>query len=291
MMATANSDGESDRKQCGNGEGRATETVGDALASGSDSENLKWRASPVTTMIPKLPDDAIIEILARLPVRSLLKFRCVCKSWLSLFSSPHFVKAHLTNSNKDTDLTRHGIILDFRGDLKQCSVSSLLNEPITDVSDTDYCGIFKPNSVSMHGSCDGLICFNVDEKDLLLWNPSTRICRKLPDFGVGIDNHGCFAFALGFDKSGDDYKVVGFAISDMGVLVKVYSLNSDRRKRIKEFERLSLMDYSATFTNGKLHWIANPEMQSLRWDIVSLDLETEEFEVLRMPMYIKYGDY
>ncbi|XP_062015337.1 putative F-box protein At3g51171 [Rosa rugosa] len=40
-------------------------------------------------------EDVIAEILARLPVKSLMRFRCVCKSWRALISESYFVKKHL----------------------------------------------------------------------------------------------------------------------------------------------------------------------------------------------------
>lgn len=46
-------------------------------------------------MNPTFSHDLIVEILLRLPIKSLLRFKCVCKSWLSFISDPHFVKSHL----------------------------------------------------------------------------------------------------------------------------------------------------------------------------------------------------
>ncbi|MCL7032253.1 hypothetical protein MKW94_000196, partial [Papaver nudicaule] len=42
-----------------------------------------------------LPEEIIGDILPRLPAKSVLRFRCVCKSWLKLFRNPNFVKHHL----------------------------------------------------------------------------------------------------------------------------------------------------------------------------------------------------
>src|SRR3954466_4024546 len=41
-----------------------------------------------------LPLELIIEILLKLPVKTLLRFRCVCKSWLSLISNNSFATSH-----------------------------------------------------------------------------------------------------------------------------------------------------------------------------------------------------
>ncbi|XP_058741984.1 F-box/kelch-repeat protein At3g06240-like [Vicia villosa] len=45
-----------------------------------------------------LPFELIIEILLRLPVKPLLRFRCVCKSWLSLISSNTFATSHFEHA-------------------------------------------------------------------------------------------------------------------------------------------------------------------------------------------------
>ncbi|MCI34852.1 F-box/kelch-repeat protein, partial [Trifolium medium] len=50
--------------------------------------------------LPTLPFELIVEILSKLPVKSLMQFQCVCKSWKSLISDPNFAKKHLRMSTK-----------------------------------------------------------------------------------------------------------------------------------------------------------------------------------------------
>ncbi|KAM7488734.1 hypothetical protein LguiB_026218 [Lonicera macranthoides] len=40
--------------------------------------------------LPLIPDEIIDNILLRLPVKSLLRFKCVSKRWLSTISDPNF---------------------------------------------------------------------------------------------------------------------------------------------------------------------------------------------------------
>ena len=45
-----------------------------------------------------LSDEVLIEILHRLSVKSLIRLRCVSKSWKSLIATPAFIDSHLTHS-------------------------------------------------------------------------------------------------------------------------------------------------------------------------------------------------
>ncbi|XP_057459207.1 F-box protein CPR1-like [Lotus japonicus] len=69
-----------------------------------------------------LPEDLMVEIMLRLPVRSLLRFKCVCKLWLSLISNPEFGQSYdeLDPSLSNTDYNygevfrqRNSILLGF----------------------------------------------------------------------------------------------------------------------------------------------------------------------------------
>ncbi|KAH7844772.1 hypothetical protein Vadar_031502 [Vaccinium darrowii] len=47
---------------------------------------------------PKLPIHIVIDILLRLPIKTLFSFCRVCKEWLCLISDPHFANLHLSKS-------------------------------------------------------------------------------------------------------------------------------------------------------------------------------------------------
>ncbi|CAA0829392.1 F-box/kelch-repeat protein [Striga hermonthica] len=243
--------------------------------------------------VTKLPDDIVCEILKRLPVKPLSKFKCVCRSWLSLISSRRFIKTHLMNSTKDPNFTHHRFIMYSRDSFKHISARSLLSEPVIDPLDVDFSIHRSPrNLISVVGSCDGLLCLAIDEKDLILWNPTTGVSKQLPDLGVEII---CPKYGFGYDQSTDDYKVVGFfrRLWDLSeVVAKVYSLKTNRWKAVKGFKGRWLMDDTAAFADGKLYWTANSYLEmKYGWNIDFLDLSTEEHGVLEMPSYVKSGFY
>jgi len=85
--------------------------------------------------------DLIIEILLRLPVKSLLRCRSISKTWLALICCPKLIKSHMIlSANNKNDYTNHRLILrtGHPENLKDCSLKSLLYESITEESDMDY---------------------------------------------------------------------------------------------------------------------------------------------------------
>lgn len=57
---------------------------------------MAWQASnqPKEAKM-NLPDDVMLDICARLPVKSVRRFRCVNKSWYKLLNGRRFVQQHL----------------------------------------------------------------------------------------------------------------------------------------------------------------------------------------------------
>ncbi|PHT39264.1 hypothetical protein CQW23_22837 [Capsicum baccatum] len=181
----------------------------------------------LSSEFPVLPADLISEILFKLPLKSLLKFKSVSKSWLGLISS----------DNKY--YTRHRFMLGFdpRKYIKDCSVSSLLYDHVTRAIDLDF-PLNKSNesSIKAVGSANGLICVVISYSDLFLWNPSIRKFKKLPSPRIGF----LYMYRFGYELNDDYYKVVCLTQKvyddDSHYNVgKIYSLKNNSWKRLDDF--------------------------------------------------------
>lgn len=200
-----------------------------------------------------LPLDVMLSILARLPVKSLVRFKSVCKPWNNLVSNPKFVKIHsdlFPQSPKTFSAQPHVL---------KCSILGL--EPTK--LDLD-------NTVEFFlESCNGLICMGrpLFTKEVVLWNPATRLWKCLPhskaDFGVA----DMVSLGFGCNHDGDDFKVVRiFCLrgKKMRVGVEVYSSKSDSWKTMKVgFKFRVLYPKNHAIVNGNPYWYAELDEKSM----------------------------
>ncbi|XP_006360353.1 F-box/kelch-repeat protein At3g23880-like [Solanum tuberosum] len=249
-----------------------------------------------TFTTPNLPEELITEILKRVPVKSLLQFRCVSKSWLGIISSSDFVKTHLSLSANDKEYKHHRLMLSFvqpEYNLKDCSLGSLLYGSVTEAFDLDYPMKNPVKSVWIVGSVNGLICVAIEENDLFIWNPSIRKFKRLPDSRPTLRCGYYFMYGFGYDEVHDDYKVVGiFCIFGAGgsydVEVKIYGLKSDSWRNVDDFQGGVLLNDSGKFVKGKLHWATTARLGEYNgWDIISIDLKDEKWGKIEQPCYEK----
>jgi F-box interacting protein len=161
-----------------------------------------------------LPEDLLMEILSRLPVKSLMRCKCVSKSWYALVTNPSFITKHLKishNVNRGAAILRRGDGLDQR------RLSMLSNETLEVSADVDLSKWFQDevSMVSMFGPCNGILCLSCalwkkrDYDRLVLWNPATRESKILPPIHRQLDMPDLTStFGFGFDPKTNDYKVV-----------------------------------------------------------------------------------
>ena len=146
--------------------------------------------------------DVLEQILLRLDVTDLVQCKRVCKSWLSLISTPRFVKTHLNFTLIKNYEFRDKRIIMHGGCCESVDSSFICN---------DY---------HIVGSSDGLVCISPKDVELLVTNPLTREVNYLPTLPDKVlpDKTACRfiskpCWGFGYDSSADDYKgVVGFGI-------------------------------------------------------------------------------
>ncbi|KAK4280094.1 hypothetical protein QN277_011765 [Acacia crassicarpa] len=227
---------------------------------------------------PFLPEDIMVNILKRLPVKSLIRFQCVCKHWKNLFKTSLFVTDHLHYSS-----AQYPSLLVKPNRNCQPLHLSLIDGEINALQVQIPPLIGSLPDVTIEGSCNGLLCIATDmSKDsLFLWNPATREVRQVPATRPSKFPRSYCILGFGFSEIVDDYKIVKAGRDNVITGVKMYSLRTDSWKNIEfgSLEGLELLNYSVN-VNGVIFWSAVDSGCNL---IVSFDIATEVFTLIRIP--------
>ncbi|KAI4334810.1 hypothetical protein L6164_013518 [Bauhinia variegata] len=237
--------------------------------------------------MPKLPSELITEILIRLPVKSLCRFRCVCKRWRSLISDPHFVKLHLDRAERKRlilgSYSLHSV--DCEPPLDDRVVAEQLDFPLKENLN------LNDNYVEIFGSSNGLLCIMPKPKRFFVFNPTTGESREIPFLSVAppsdtnVNQSNLFGF--GYAPSVDDYKFVRVSY---GCITNVFSLRTNLWKTVQEKFDYDLSGSLSlgTYLHGSVHWVARINEGPVV--IVAFDLSEEKFKELPLPAAIPNFD-
>ncbi|XP_048128393.1 F-box/kelch-repeat protein At3g23880-like [Rhodamnia argentea] len=246
-----------------------------------------------------LPREMVLEILKRLPVKPLMRFKCVSKSWRLMIDDPDFVAMHLKHSALGG--TNWYLLLKVRYPSREQKSSLYPDKSLTVDSqiEIEVPFVSPTANYSFVGSCNGLIC--VSEKNtehgswtFFLWNLFTRKYKAVQSSSL---NFAETRTVLGFGYSDriNDYKVVrithcrdkygGFwrgLVSE----VEVYSLSTDTWRAV-EFDRgCKLCDLSTVSFNGNLHWMSILADGDCSWccgSITTFGVADEVFNEMPLP--------
>ena len=232
-----------------------------------------------------LPEDMIEEILWRLPVKSLVRFRCVSNAWYTLISKPQFVKAHLRHQHKLYEIGR----------LCPRSIDGPSPKGKLGVDLESHLGVPSKSLLAIVGSCHGLFCIvncfysppPQASPELILWNPSTRQHNHLPfpNFVPYRDFSLCFFY----DSDDEDYKIVRI-LTVKGMVrtqIDVFTLQTNKWRRIDETHASVIAggrSGSPAYFNGNIHWVASKHYQQCKHkSIVAFNLREEKFQKMPLP--------
>ncbi|CAN1123670.1 F-box protein CPR1 [Linum perenne] len=207
-----------------------------------------------------IPTEILTNILERITgVEDLVRCRRVSKRWLSIIDSPDFIQRHLHRSSQ-FPLTANSKL----GFFVQTGLSCLLCRP-ENIPRRRY-----PGSVTLIGTCDGLICFqhNSEPKPQIL-NPSTGERRYFNTFsGRQIGWYG-----FGYDQLSDDYKLVVIRRGK----VEFHCVRARKRRTIQfQFGDL-ILEPMGVLACGALHWVG------LGHVLYAVDLGSETVRKLPWP--------
>ncbi|KAK4270467.1 hypothetical protein QN277_023502 [Acacia crassicarpa] len=260
-----------------------------------------------------LSSEILLEILHRLPVKSLVKFTSVCRAWNSLITDRTFISDHLNRrliqaSNGHNGYLFFQFFLDINLRWLEPPREYVYSLYSTTNQQTDHhfsverfplpCLSFQPDHCARFGgTCNGLVSsayYSASSGSItfLIWNPLLRKYVVLPKPLMTRNRHVYTqCFGLGFDSRNNDYKVV--------VLMPFFS-----RQHTDHLEVCSLVSRSwrsitiivpkfhledgcspPVFVNGAMHWVIRRMKDgSIQRSILSFDVTEETFGELTLPL-------
>ncbi|KAK9743371.1 hypothetical protein RND81_03G235000 [Saponaria officinalis] len=235
-----------------------------------------------------LPQELVAVILCKLPLKSLLRFTTVCKTWLSMIRNDHHfaIKHYLARTTSSSHVLDD---VDYMFDLtratsnrKPCLYS------FTAAKTFRYMYKFEcvPDmTIDMSNSCHGVICFGLISRcQALLCNPSIQEAVLLPP----SPNKG--EPALGFDHISNDYKVVTINCENI-CTVNVYSVRQGYWRNLQVNASFlcnsEIIGYGGSNANGRMcNWLFGKKLESTRTratGLLSFDMVEEVLKELPMP--------
>lgn len=259
-----------------------------------------------------MPDEVLEEILSWVPPESLMRFKCVSKSWNALINSlmedSAFVNKHLLHFHINSFSSPCSSLLlfphrDSRSLSKYAfdlvsslslSIDDVANDRISGLRISPVLPLGMPTMTAKHiCHCNGIICVTAHNGDMVLCNPAIKKFRTIPK-PVRVGNYGLMlavvGVGIGYDSRADDYKVVSIVIEkswDDGLRLlraMLYSTRTDSWRVIGihlQFDDFPVFD-TAVFCKGVIYWTTlNPSCCS--FGIVSFDMADDLFRIIQLP--------
>lgn len=222
-------------------------------------------------------EDLLTQILIRLPVRPLLRFKSVSKRWLSLISSPQFSRRH-TLQNPTSNKIAGFFLRKSPQEFQFLSLNPNPN-PSSQRPFTRLNFVNDPAGIKILQSCNGfLLCSSLAKiagttRKYYVYNPTTNQFLTLPSL-VG-DSHGdvdVLGMNLAFDPCKSfDYKVIcvrSTAASVYHYQIENYSseIGAWRLCGSPFVASYDMVFDNGVFWNGAIHWIS-PTGNAMCFDV------------------------
>ncbi|KAK3001732.1 hypothetical protein RJ639_022088 [Escallonia herrerae] len=252
-------------------------------------------------------NDIATQVLSRLPVKSLMAFKCTSKKWNAFVSDSVFLRLHSQSSKAISGLFAHALLDYCTWDNESVYYIDVDKEPSA-VQDTFL--DFLPEKVVLLNSSNGILCvrscitrswvrrerLRFTRKDFSKTDLVIYICNPATKEWVTVEPdrlHESQSFGLAFYPSGSSstfgpsFKLVSLqrSVSDPGIYTfTVYSSETQEwttSELVCKFSSKVHWD-KICFVNGRFHW--------LTWNhhVMTFDVEREAAQVMKLPGLTPY---
>ncbi|KAI5599491.1 hypothetical protein POPTR_002G223000v4 [Populus trichocarpa] len=263
----------------------------------SKRRKTKLEDDPQTTGMELLPREIAQDILSRLPITSLVKFKCVCRAWRAMALDPEVVNLYLSCSTQETDpcvilhcdfpIRNNLYFVDFAAHEEEKEKVKRIRAPFSSMMP----------EFEVVGSCNGLLCLSdsLFNDSLYIYNPFTGRYKELPKSLQYPDQEVVFGF--GFNPKTNEYKVIRIVYYRNGhgryprsrriiyplSQVQILTLGCPGWRSLGKVSYRLVRRASETLVNGRLHWVSRPCRNKPARRLVSFDLTDEQFREVPKP--------
>ncbi|MFS8033497.1 putative F-box domain-containing protein [Helianthus anomalus] len=266
-----------------------------------------------STVMAEFPSEIMYDILSRMPVKSLARFRCVSKLWCSYINDSYLETMHAKRAavNDPTLIMLHILFdsdiptllctlsfLDYKEETDTCTLQVRKKPPVMDFSCMGW--DYKKRIL---GSCNGLLySTKYNTSTLVVIHPLRRECYELPPIKIPIHiQHKTKprlpvkdqSSGLGYDDSTNTFKMVCIVqvkpVNDnmVDLWTMVHVLGTDSWRKIPQVPSYQVVG-RGVFANGCLHWLVSNGYDDycdrhLRRPVISFNMEKEEFGLINPP--------
>ncbi|XP_013721276.1 putative F-box protein At4g10190 [Brassica napus] len=233
-----------------------------------------------------IPDDLVVNILSKVPLASLARFRSVSKGWNALIKG--VIRFEKSSQIMLIDSRVYLVSIDFLGaqdNIVNIKSQFSLKEPLSNSSkEVDIREVFH---------CEGLLLCTTEDDRLVVWNPCLGETRWIkPRSSNNLTRSTRDIYALG-KSSCNKYKILRIALYAHGRahmtphLYEIYDFTSNSWRVVDQTRDwfMPRLGRSGTYVDGNTYWLAFSYTNEQPWTDILLrfDFSKERFTSMYIP--------
>ncbi|XP_057495107.1 F-box protein At3g07870-like [Actinidia eriantha] len=240
--------------------------------------------------VKPLPDDIIIDILSRLPAECVLECRKVCRMWLALTSTPHFIEMHLKRATPEifVQCLYYPNLVKDELDLFIFYEGAKKGKMIKKMRAGSIMYFLKGQRPVLIGSCNGLLLFvsRSQKRTYGICNPVTRQRVHL----IAPKSSSGFICGFFFHSPTKEFRLLYVVWESIGFVYFICTLGDKSWRRLATVFPYEPVRFArSVMVNGVLYWMVdfrcgyNGVIIPCSNSVMMFNVETEDFRSMPHP--------